>query len=200
VEYEGGTGWVEKNKDEVPEGLADVMKESKGLLGEIWKRIKGAEEEKGGKKKRGTVGSKFKDSLNELMDLIMSTDPHYIRCLKPNDDSVPGHFVENRVLEQLRYGGVLEAVRVARMGFPVRMKREEVRLNEERSDDLVLHSAITKTLSARRFAPPSSRSGTRLFSAAGRGRGLSRRPGVAGGSEPFRTWRERGGEGFTNCY
>ena len=48
------------------------------------------------------------------------TGPHYIRCLKPNDEALPGVLVRKRVIEQLKYGGVLEAVRVARSGFPVR--------------------------------------------------------------------------------
>ena len=54
-----------------------------------------------------------------------STRPHYIRCLKPNDQNVPDTFHRMRTTEQLRYGGVLEAVRVARSGFPVRLGHVE---------------------------------------------------------------------------
>ena len=46
---------------------------------------------------------------------------HYIRCLKPNDAAKPKLLTRKRLTEQLRYGGVLEAVRVARMGYPVRL-------------------------------------------------------------------------------
>jgi hypothetical protein len=59
------------------------------------------------------------------MGRINSTQPHYIRCLKPNDSNQPSLFNERRVAEQLRYGGVLEAVRVARSGFPVRMPHSD---------------------------------------------------------------------------
>ncbi|KAJ1400138.1 P-loop containing nucleoside triphosphate hydrolase protein, partial [Ochromonadaceae sp. CCMP2298] len=52
---------------------------------------------------------------------IYVTTPHYIRCLKPNDENVSDTFSRLRITEQLRYGGVLEAVRVARSGFPVRL-------------------------------------------------------------------------------
>ena len=55
------------------------------------------------------------------MQKIYATRPHYIRCLKPNDENVPDNFNRRRTTEQLRYGGVLEAVRVARSGFPVRL-------------------------------------------------------------------------------
>ena len=59
------------------------------------------------------------------MESISSTTPHYVRCLKPNDKNIPDEFVRKRVAEQLRYGGVLEAVRVARSGFPVRLPHAE---------------------------------------------------------------------------
>lgn len=72
-----------------------------------------------------SVGSQFKDQLAALMTTIYATSPHYIRCLKPNDKNVPDNFTRLRITEQLRYGGVLEAVRVARSGFPVRMSHEE---------------------------------------------------------------------------
>ena len=36
--------------------------------------------------KAKTVGAQFKTSLNLLMDALSSTVPHFIRCIKPNDD------------------------------------------------------------------------------------------------------------------
>ena len=51
--------------------------------------------------------------------------PHFIRCLKPNDANVPDVLEAPRLVEQLRYCGVLEAVRVARAGYPVRFPHAE---------------------------------------------------------------------------
>ena len=42
------------------------------------------------------------------------------RCIKPNPESRPGSLVPEYALEQLRAGGVLEAVRIASAGFPTR--------------------------------------------------------------------------------
>lgn len=42
------------------------------------------------------------------------------RCIKPNPESQPGNLNPNYVLEQLRAGGVLEAVRIACAGYPTR--------------------------------------------------------------------------------
>ena len=81
----------------------------------------GAKGKTGAMGSMSSVGTQFKDQLNKLMDSIYATTPHYIRCLKPNDENVPDSFNRQRITEQLRYGGVLEAVRVARSGFPVRL-------------------------------------------------------------------------------
>ena len=65
-----------------------------------------------------TVGGQFRRQLRELRSKIDKTSPHYVRCLKPNDNLVADHFDPVIVAEQLRCGGILEAVRVSRAGFP----------------------------------------------------------------------------------
>ena len=67
-----------------------------------------------------TVGTQFKSQLASLLSTIRSTSPHYVRCLKPNGSAVPREFEREGIVGQLRCGGVLEAVRVARLGYPVR--------------------------------------------------------------------------------
>ena len=54
------------------------------------------------------------------MATLNQCSPHYIRCVKPNPESRPGSLAPEYVLEQLRAGGVLEAVRIACAGFPTR--------------------------------------------------------------------------------
>ena len=67
-----------------------------------------------------SVGAKFAEQLKDLRNRIDITAPHYIRCLKPNDDLLPDEFDPKNIVEQLRYSGVLEAVRVSRAGYPTR--------------------------------------------------------------------------------
>jgi myosin heavy subunit len=88
------------------------------------------EEAPSSKSGRSTLGSptictQFRAQLASLITKIHSTKPHYIRCLKPNDQNKPDLLNRVRTTEQLRYGGVLEAVRVARSGFPVRLSHED---------------------------------------------------------------------------
>lgn len=54
------------------------------------------------------------------MGTLKQCQPHFIRCIKPNPESKPGQLAPEYVLEQLRAGGVLEAVRIACAGFPTR--------------------------------------------------------------------------------
>lgn len=71
-----------------------------------------------------SVGAQFSSQLRELRSRIDTTVPHYIRCLKPNDELVPDSFDPVMIVDQLRCGGVLEAVRVSRAGYPTRYPHE----------------------------------------------------------------------------
>jgi myosin V len=72
-----------------------------------------------------TVASQFSMQLQELRQRIDTTTPHYVRCLKPNEDLLPGRFEANIIADQLRCAGVLEAIRVSRVGFPHRFYHEQ---------------------------------------------------------------------------
>ncbi|ONM38750.1 Myosin family protein with Dil domain, partial [Zea mays] len=54
------------------------------------------------------------------METLSSTEPHYIRCIKPNSVLKPGIFENTNVLQQLRCSGVLEAIRISCAGYPTR--------------------------------------------------------------------------------
>ncbi|KAG1698407.1 hypothetical protein DVH05_014949 [Phytophthora capsici] len=67
-----------------------------------------------------TVSSRFRTQLAELMDVLWSTTPSYIKCIKPNNLKFPGGFSCELVRDQLIYSGVLEVVRIRQEGFPIR--------------------------------------------------------------------------------
>uniref|UniRef100_A0A453EZV2 Myosin motor domain-containing protein n=1 Tax=Aegilops tauschii subsp. strangulata TaxID=200361 RepID=A0A453EZV2_AEGTS len=58
--------------------------------------------------------------LQSLMETLSSTEPHYIRCVKPNNLLKPAIFENTNVIQQLRCGGVLEAIRISCAGYPTR--------------------------------------------------------------------------------
>jgi myosin heavy subunit len=68
-----------------------------------------------------TVSGFFKKQLNDLMDLINSTNPHWIRCIKPHPAKKPLMFDGISVMSQLSSSGVLGTVRIRKAGYAVRL-------------------------------------------------------------------------------
>ena len=75
--------------------------------------------------KFSSIGAAFKSQLGALMAKLNETEPHYIRCIKPNGRNVPSAFENANVLHQLRCGGVLEAVSISCAGYPSRKPVDE---------------------------------------------------------------------------
>uniref|UniRef100_A0A8C0UZU7 Myosin VC n=1 Tax=Cyanistes caeruleus TaxID=156563 RepID=A0A8C0UZU7_CYACU len=92
VEYKC-EGFLEKNRDTVHEVLIEILKESKVC---------------------------FRNSLSLLMVTLNATTPHYVRCIKPNDEKLPFEFDSKRVAQQLRACGVLETIRISAQSYPSR--------------------------------------------------------------------------------
>jgi myosin heavy subunit len=55
------------------------------------------------------------------MKQLYRTEPHYIRCIKPNEHKTPLSFVAQNCYEQLTYSGVFEAVAIRKQGYPFRL-------------------------------------------------------------------------------
>jgi myosin heavy subunit len=56
---------------------------------------------------------------------LYQTDPHYIRCIKPNESKAPLTFIAQNCFEQLTYCGVFEAVAIRKQGYPFRLPHKE---------------------------------------------------------------------------
>lgn len=112
---------MEKNKDALAEALVEQMQQSS-----IPMLVSAPEPEQatGAGKKKGTkmtLAAKFKLDLDNLMTTLRATVPHFIRCVKPNADQAPTKFDAPLTLNQLKYSGLFEAIRIRKAGFAVRM-------------------------------------------------------------------------------
>ena len=62
---------------------------------------------KGGKRQKGgsfqTVSALHRESLGRLMTNLRSTQPHFVRCIIPNECKKPGYMEWNLVLHQECY-------------------------------------------------------------------------------------------------
>lgn len=72
------------------------------------------------KTKKTTVSAEFKKSLQELMEEMNAAHPHFIRCVKPNNNKVPDNYDDVLVTKQLRYTGMLETTRIRKEGYSQR--------------------------------------------------------------------------------
>ncbi|MEE6490429.1 hypothetical protein FKM82_015875 [Ascaphus truei] len=75
-------------------------------------------------KRPPTAGSQFKASVSTLMKNLLTKNPNYIRCIKPNDKKAAHIFNDALVSHQIRYLGLLENVRVRRAGYAFRQPYE----------------------------------------------------------------------------
>ncbi|CAN6547645.1 unnamed protein product [Malus baccata var. baccata] len=77
-------------------------------------------EESAKQSKFSSIGSQFKQQLQSLLETLSAIEPHYIRCVKPNNQLKPAIFENSAVLQQLCCGGVMEAIRISCAGYPTR--------------------------------------------------------------------------------
>lgn len=87
-----------------PEGAQDITKTTKRPL---------------------TAGTIFQKSMSDLVATLLSKEPFYVRCIKPNDMKSPTVFDDVRIEHQVRYLGLLENVRVRRAGFVHRQRYDK---------------------------------------------------------------------------
>ncbi|XP_025786044.1 myosin-IIIa [Puma concolor] len=71
--------------------------------------------------KTQTVASYFRYSLMDLLSKMMVGQPHFVRCIKPNNDRQARKYDREKVLLQLRYTGILETARIRRLGYSHRI-------------------------------------------------------------------------------
>ncbi|KAJ8602497.1 hypothetical protein CTAYLR_001247 [Chrysophaeum taylorii] len=119
------TNFLDKNKDQLhPDVIAMLHSTSSDMLKKCIPPIP----EKGGGKKKSkqmTLGGQFKNSLKELIDTLHTTEPHFVRCMKPNKEKVGDVFTSPMMLEQMRYSGLLEVCRIRKLGYPLRKEFTE---------------------------------------------------------------------------
>lgn len=143
VEYDTQS-WLEKNRDPFDQNLVKMLSGSSNLLlAELFSAgssgssgpsgpsgASGFGNEKistsaASARQKGaqftTVSQRYRIQLQQLMSDLQQTTPHFIRCILPNESKTPGVLDASLVMRQLKCNGVLEGIRVCRLGFPSRI-------------------------------------------------------------------------------
>ncbi|EDQ88897.1 uncharacterized protein MONBRDRAFT_8842, partial [Monosiga brevicollis MX1] len=114
------TGMIEKNRDPLPSELQAVLQKTSNALIELIFQPNIEE------MASSSVGEQFTSSLAALMFKMNTCLPHFVRCIKPNGAQKPKCYEDQVVVEQLRYTGMLETIRIRREGFAHRLTFEDV--------------------------------------------------------------------------
>lgn len=128
-------GFLEKNRDAIRTDVFELLSSSKlPILNDITRQLR-AQRDSGKSLPRGangrfvtmkprtpTVAARFSDSLQQLLQSMAKCNPWFVRCIKPNNDKHALRMDMPCVLQQLRYLGMLDTIRIRRMGYPVRLR------------------------------------------------------------------------------
>ncbi|PKI60875.1 hypothetical protein CRG98_018748, partial [Punica granatum] len=94
--------FLDKNKDYVvPEHQALLSDSRCSFIKDLFPPLP---EESSKTSKFSSIGSRFKQQLQALLETLSATEPHYVRCVKPNNLLKPSSFENSNVLQQLRCG------------------------------------------------------------------------------------------------
>nr|XP_055072168.1 unconventional myosin-Ib isoform X4 [Misgurnus anguillicaudatus] len=115
-------GFVDKNNDLLYRDLSQAMYKANHSL--IKLLFPEGNPSKVNLKRPPTAGFQFKASVGTLMKNLLTKNPNYIRCIKPNDKKAAHIFTDSLVCHQVRYLGLMENVRVRRAGYAFRQAYE----------------------------------------------------------------------------
>uniref|UniRef100_A0A671MHS7 Myosin-IIIb-like n=1 Tax=Sinocyclocheilus anshuiensis TaxID=1608454 RepID=A0A671MHS7_9TELE len=138
VQY-NASGFLEKNRDTIPANIRELFINSvtpllsvlfaatisrTGTLMPRKAKLQVADDNFNSTRKQ-SVGAQFKHSLAVLMEKMFAASPHFVRCIKPNRSKQPDQLDSKLVMDQLRYNGLMETIRIRRDGFSWRPKFRE---------------------------------------------------------------------------
>ncbi|XP_034087946.1 unconventional myosin-VIIb-like [Gymnodraco acuticeps] len=145
IVYYDSKGFLEKNRDAVSSDMISMVKKTKNmLLQQIFEEelstnnVKISNNKKivmtpnnslrahtDNRKQVATLSAQFRQSLDSLMKALSACQPSFIRCFKPNNEKQSETFDRELCMRQLRYSGMLDTIRIRKLGFPIRHTFED---------------------------------------------------------------------------
>lgn len=140
-----GTDFVFKNMDSLrPEFVSAANQSSGSVMREMFDGVVVPEGKIG---REQLISSVFLKNLEVMMGIIDQTEPHFIRCVKPNDEKKARTFNQVKVNIQLHALSILEALHLRDLGFSYRRRFGEF-LKQFKSVNVGITTDIVKELEA----------------------------------------------------
>merc|ERR1719461_411464 len=117
--------YLEKNMDAIhPDSAKMFAKSSKPMVQMIGGGTHHKKKKKAGKKK--SVTKFFSGQLIKLVKTLEVTEPYFCRAMKPNWNKSSKEWDDVLIEDQLRSGGLIEALRVLKLGYPTRVPYQKI--------------------------------------------------------------------------
>uniref|UniRef100_A0A8B9JD85 Myosin VIIBb n=1 Tax=Astyanax mexicanus TaxID=7994 RepID=A0A8B9JD85_ASTMX len=117
------SGFLEKNRDALSLDIISLIQKSSSKLLRL---IFQSELNQGNDRRQiSTLSGQFRHSLDSLMKALSLCEPFFIRCFKPNDSKQSNEFDRKLCIQQLRYSGLLETIKIRKLGYPIRHRFTE---------------------------------------------------------------------------
>merc|ERR1719499_2877530 len=117
--------FLEKNMDAIHPDTAKMFKKSKYPMVQMIGA--GTHHKKKKKKKKAkSVCAFFSGQLINLISTLDVTEPYFCRAMKPNWNKSKSEWDDVLVEDQLRSGGLIEALRVLKLGYPTRVPYQRI--------------------------------------------------------------------------
>merc|ERR1719461_1843047 len=117
--------FLEKNMDAIQPDTAKMFAKSKYPMVQMIGA--GTHHKKKKKKKKAkSVCAFFSAQLINLITTLNITEPYFCRAMKPNWNKSKSEWDDTLVEDQLRSGGLIEALRVLKLGYPTRVPYQRI--------------------------------------------------------------------------
>ncbi|KAI9906887.1 hypothetical protein PsorP6_003602 [Peronosclerospora sorghi] len=116
VQY-NSEGFGDSNKDYLSKNVALIISETTNKL---MRYLFPEEIDLNDKRMANTAGYKIRTQCDALVTALMDCTPHYVRCIKSNDQKQANKMDDRRVIHQIKYLGLLENVKIRRAGYAYR--------------------------------------------------------------------------------
>lgn len=120
-------GFLQKNAGSINADTKELFLQSgSSLISKLFLIYESSAKGEFGRTKKLSVGRNFSAQLTNLMTALNATNPYFIRCINPNTVRKPNAFDPSHVLKQLRNGGLVEALRILKCGYPSRCTYDQM--------------------------------------------------------------------------